>query len=412
MRLMRRIDPGRFQIATQGTSREINRQIVLTLVRARQPISRADLARTMGVRRGSVSLIVNDLLESGLIVEGATAKTVRGRKPTFLYIDARRRTVIAVDVRATETFMMLADLLGKPVSGVTRFPTAREPQKLIESIAARAAALLQGHGDASGCDGMGVAIPGMIEYPTMRVLHAPQLGWRNVELRERLAAAVGLPVQIENSGRACALAQLWALQSSGSAHAAGGDLVFITVSDGLGVGVVVHGELLRGRHNVAGEFGHVPLSMNGPRCSCGAIGCWEAYVSNRATLARYFGRNGESPDALSAAEKDFTIEDLIARARNGDTRARAAIQATGRYLGMGLVSVVNVFDPACVYIGGEITEAWDLIQADVRAGLADRGLTPAAVATDIRPVAASEYPRLQGAAALFNASAFAAPVIA
>jgi N-acetylglucosamine repressor len=412
MRLMRRIDPGRFQIATQGTSREINRQIVLTLVRARQPISRADLARTMGVRRGSVSIIVNDLLESGLIVEGATGKTVRGRKPTFLYIDARRRTVIAVDVRASQTFMMLADLLGKPVSGVTRFPTAREPQAVVDAIAARAAALLQEHGDAAGCDGIGVAVPGMIEYPTMRVLHAPQLGWRNVDLREALAAAVGLPVQIENSGRACALAQLWAMQSSGSPSAAGGDLVFVTVSDGLGLGVVIHGELLRGRHNVAGEFGHVPLSMNGPRCACGATGCWEAYVSNRATLARYFGRNGESADTLSPVEKDFTIEDLIARARNGDTKARAAIQATGRYLGIGLVSVVNVFDPACVYIGGEITEAWDLIQADVRAGLADRGLTPAAAATDIRPVAASEYPRLQGAAALFNASAFAAPVIA
>jgi predicted NBD/HSP70 family sugar kinase len=247
----------------------------------------------------------------------------------------------------------------------------------------------------------------------MRVLHAPQLRWRNVDLREPLSAAVGLPVQIENSGRACALAQLWAMHSSGSSGAAaGGDLVFVTVSDGLGLGVVIHGELLRGRHNVAGEFGHVPLAMNGPRCACGATGCWEAYVSNRATLARYFGRSAESSEPVSPSEKDFTIEDLIARARNGDVAARAAIQATGRYLGAGLVSVVNVFDPARVYVGGEITEAWDLIAADVRAGLAERALTPAAAAMEICPVAASEYPRLQGAAALFNASAFAAPVLA
>jgi predicted NBD/HSP70 family sugar kinase len=175
---------------------------------------------------------------------------------------------------------------------------------------------------------------------------------------------------------------------------------------------VIHGELLRGRHNVAGEFGHVPLAMNGPRCACGANGCWEAYVSNRATLARYFGRTSETIEPTTAAEKDFTIEDLIARARNGDAKARAAIQATGRYLGAGLVSVVNVFDPARVYIGGEITEAWDLIQADVRAGVSERALTPAAASMEILPVAAGEYPRLQGAAALFNASAFAAPVLA
>src|SRR4051812_22218510 len=127
---MRKIDPGRFQIATQGTSREINRQIVLNLVRAHQPISRADLARAMGVRRGSVSVIVNDLLQSGLIVEGATGKSVRGRKPTFLHIDSRRRTVIAVDVRASQTYYMLADLLGRPLSGVMGFPTVRDPKVL------------------------------------------------------------------------------------------------------------------------------------------------------------------------------------------------------------------------------------------------------------------------------------------
>jgi len=407
---MRKIDPVRFQIATQGTSREINRQIVLNLVRAHQPISRADLARTMGVRRGSVSLIVNELLHSGLIVEGATGKTIRGRKPTFLYIDSRRRTVIAVDVRASQTYVMLADLLGKPLTGVTGFPTVRDPKELATTLGRRIRAILADHGGLAACEGVGVVVPGMVEHSTMKVLHAPTLGWRNVDLREPLAAAIGLPVQIENSGRACALAQLWAMHAGPSPSA--GDLVFVTVSDGLGLGVIIHGELLRGRHNVAGEFGHVPLTMDGPRCSCGATGCWEAYVSNRATLARYFGRQAESDEPVPAAERDFTVEDLIARARGGDAKARAAIQATGRYLGAGLVSVVTVFDPARVYVGGEITTAWDLIEGDVRAALAERALTPAAAATEIRPVAASEYPRLQGAAALVTAPAFAAPVVA
>jgi N-acetylglucosamine repressor len=407
---MRKIDPVRFQIATQGTSREINRQIVLNLVRAHQPISRADLARTMNVRRGSVSLIVNDLLQSGLLVEGATGKTERGRKPTFLYIDSRRRTVIAVDIRASQTFLMLADLIAKPLSGATGFASVRDPKELIAILSRKIRELLAEHGGPAACEGVGVVVPGMVEHSTMRVLHAPTLGWRNVDLREPLAAAIGLPVQIENSGRACALAQLWAMHTSASAAA--GDLVFVTVSDGVGLGVIVHGELLRGRHNVAGEFGHVPLTLDGPRCSCGATGCWEAYVSNRATLARYFGRPAESPDPVPAAERHFTVEDLIARARGGDAKARAAIQATGRYLGAGLVAVVNVFDPARVYVGGEITEAWDLIEGDVRAALKERALTPAAAATEIRPVAASEYPRLQGAAALVTAPAFAAPVVA
>lgn len=406
---MRRINPSRFKVATRGTSREINSQIVLNLVRAHQPISRADLARAMGVSRAAVTLIVNDLLERQLVFEGATGQAVRGRKPTFLYINARRRSVVAVDIRASETFLMLADLIGKPLSGVISFPTVREPKKFVTALAARVKALLAEHPDVDGCEGIGVVVPGMVEHSTLRILHAPTLGWRDVDLREPLAAATRLRVQIENSGRACALAQMWALR--GGAPQATGDLVFISVSDGLGVGVVMNGEVLRGRHNIAGEFGHVPLSLDGPRCSCGSNGCWEAYVANPATLARYFG-HASRPGPRDAAERHFTVEDLVTRARGGDAKAIAAVEATARYLGLGLGSVINALNPATVFIGGEITLAWDLIEGAVRAALAERALTPAAAATEIRIVSPTEHPRLQGAAALVIAPAFAAPVVA
>lgn len=407
---MRRINPSRFNVATRGTSREINRSIVLNLVRAHQPISRADLARTMGVRRGVVSLIVNDLLEQGLVFEGATGETMRGRKPTFLYIDSRRRAIVAADIRASSTFVLLTDLLGKPVSGVVQIRTPRDPKALIAALAKRIKALRAEHPDVGSIEGVGVVVPGMVERATMQILHAPTLGWRNVNLKEPLAAATGLPVQIENSGRACALAQAWAMRDA--AAAVPGDLVFVSVSDGVGVGVMIHGELVRGSHNIAGEFGHVPLSLDGPRCSCGSTGCWEAYISNRATLGRYFGRPVDELGPAQLEQRAFTIEDLIARARAGDAKAVTAIQATARYLGLGLASVVNATDPARVYIGGEITAAWDLIESTARAALAERALTPAAAATDIRAVPASEYPRLQGAVALVAAPAFAAPVVA
>jgi predicted NBD/HSP70 family sugar kinase len=334
---------------------------------------------------------------------------VRGRKPTFLYIDSRRRAVIAADIRASETFVMLSDLLGKPLTGVVSMPTARDPKRLVATLVARIKALLEEH-RVTACEGIGVVVPGMVEHSTMRVLHAPTLGWRNVNLRDPLSAGTGLPVQIENSGRACALAQMWAHRGDGSAMP--GDLVFVSVSDGVGVGVIMNGEVLRGRHNIAGEFGHVPLSLEGPRCSCGSNGCWEAYISNRATLGRYFGRPAHATGPQDPDRVGFTVEDLIARARAHDAKAVAAIDATARYLGLGLASVVNALDPARVYIGGEITRAWDLIEGSVRTALAERALTPAAAQTEIRPVDVSEYPRLQGAAALIAAPAFAAPVVA
>src|SRR5262245_21205497 len=230
---MRRINPSRFKVATRGTSREINSSIVLNLVRAHQPISRADLARSMGVSRAAVTLIVNDLLDRKLIFEGDTGETVRDRKPTFLYIDSRRRAVLAADVRASQTYLMVADLLGKPLGSIVSIPTERDPKALVERVAAAIRKLLAEHPEVDTCEGVGVVVPGMVEHATMRVLHAPTLGWRDVNLRDALAAAVGLPVQIENSGRACALAQVWAMR--GDAASAAGDVVFVSVSDGIGV---------------------------------------------------------------------------------------------------------------------------------------------------------------------------------
>lgn len=406
---MRKINLNNFHVARRGATREINRQIALNLVRTRQPISRADLARMMGLRRGAVSLIVNDLLAEGLIFEGATGESHRGRKPTFLYIDSRERCVVAVDIRVTRTSLMVTDLLGRQLVATSGFPTDRDPKRLVAELGRRIKQVLSGHKEVGECRGVGVVVPGMVDRATSRVIHAPTLGWRDVEIRESLAAAIGLPVHVENSGKACALAQIWATRGDAAAT---GDVVFVSVSDGIGVGVVVNGEILRGRHNIAGEFGHVPLSIDGPRCSCGATGCWEAYISNLATLSRYFGRNLREAKPVATEVAAFTIEDLIVRTRAGDAKAVAAIEATARYLGLGLASIVNAVDPARIYIGGEIIAAWDLIEGDVRAALAERALSPDAARTEIRVVSLEDQPRLRGAAALVTAPAFAAPPIA
>ena len=405
---MRKIDPRRFQIAKRRTSREINRQIALTLIRTHQAVSRADLARLMGTRRGAASVLVNELLAEGLIFEGATGEgRGRGRKPTFLYIDSRERYVIAVDIRASRTYIMATDLMGKPLVGINHFSTPHDLKGLIDDLSHRIKTIVANHPNVA-CQGVGVAIPGMTDPSSGKVLHAPTLGWRDVNFKDLLSASVQLPVQVENSGRACALAQVWATR--GGTHT--GDLAFVSVSDGVGVGIVVNGEILRGRHNIAGEFGHVPLNIDGPRCSCGATGCWEAYISNFSTLARYFGHNPNEPKRISAENSTFTIEDLIARARNGDAKALAALHSTGRYLGLGLASIINSVDPGCVYIGGEITAAWDLIESSVRAALKERALTDRTARTEIRTVSIDEHPRLRGAAALVAAPAFAAPMVA
>lgn len=399
--------PRHLRVATRRTPRDINRRIALDLIRTNQPVSRADLARLMGTRRGAVTLLVNELIRDGAVFEGATGEARRGRKPTFLYIDSRQRCVVAVDIRPTRTSMMLTDLTGRQLASVSSFPTERDPKRFVAALAKRVKTLLAEHRDLGRCEGVGLVVPGMVESSAGRVLLAPNLGWRNVELRDPLAAALRLPVQIENSGKACALAQLWSSRDTAPANFA-----YVTVSDGLGVGVVIGGEVIRGQHNIAGEFGHVPLNIDGPRCGCGATGCWEAYVSNLATLSRYFGRTRAAREDVGREREQksdtptVTVDDLIVRARGGDAKALAALLSTARYLGIGLGSVVNAIDPSHVYLAGEITAAWDLIEATVRAGLAERALTPAAGGTPIVIVPPERYPRLRGAAALVAAQSF------
>jgi N-acetylglucosamine repressor len=406
---MRKINPHDFTVARRGTSREINRQIALNLIRAHQPISRADLARLMNVRRGVASLLVSELLAESLIFEGAVGESVgRGRKPTFLFIDSRQRCVAGVDIRATRTYILVTDVMGRQLGAVSSFQTNRDVDVLIQELARRVKQILTDK-EIGTCEGVGVAVPGMVDPAKGRVLHAPTLAWRDVNLRDPLSDALGIPVHIENSGKACALAQLWATRSD---VVASGNSVFVSVSDGVGVGIVVNGEVLRGRHNTAGEFGHVPLSIDGPKCSCGATGCWEAYISNLATLSRYFGQDLSEPRPRDTETANFSVEDLIARARAGDAKALAAINSTARYLGLGLASIVNALDPARIFIGGEITTAWSLIEPIVRSALRERTLTEFGGATEIHVVPAEDHPRLRGAVALVAAPAFAAPMVA
>lgn len=395
-------------MARRGTSRQINRQIAANLIRTRQPISRADLARLMGTTRGTVTVLVNELIDAGLVVEGATGEAPRGRKPTFLYLDSRRRCVVAVDLRPTRCSLMVTDIAGEPLVGVTSFPTERDPARLVAKLAERIRDTLARHPELGICDGVGVVVPGMVDRTGSRVLFAPRLGWRDVPFQEPLAEATRLPVIIENSGKACALAQAWSARSDpGSA----GGFVFVNVSDGLAVGVMTNGQLIRGEHNAGGEFGHIPLALDGPRCSCGAQGCWEAHVSNLATVSRYLGRNLDPGKPLPSDVVSLTVEDLVSRARHGDALAVAALRATAEYLGAGLAAVVNAVDPARIYIGGEITTAWDMLERIVRAALDERTLEPIRGRADIIVVPHEQLPRLRGAAALVTTPAFAVPLM-
>jgi len=408
---LRKINPNNFKLATRGTSREINRQIALTLIRTHQPVSRAELSRLMETNRANITLLVNELLDEGLVREEEQAlPNKRGRKPTSLFLNSLASLAVAVDVRKTKTFLMLTDSTGNQVGEVISFPTKPDPMDFVQSLAWQVRKALGGKLDVLACGGIGVVVPGMLDLKNGTVIHSPTLQWRDVELLEMMKEEFGdIDIHLENSGKACALSQIWSVRGADTGL---NDIVFVSVSDGVGVGIVVNGELVRGRHNTAGEFGHVPLSIDGPPCACGANGCWEAYISNIATLSRYFGTNLSNRKPQTIEQSEFTVETLIVKARANDGKALAALQSTARYLGLGLASIINAIDPSRIYIGGEITEAWDLLEPTVRDAIKERVLSRELGEASIRVVPAIEFPRLRGAAALITAPAFAAPKVA
>ena len=319
---MRKINTRSFVLATRGTPREVNRQILLNLVRENEPVCRADLARRMEIARGMVTSLVNELITEGMLYQGATVNSPRGRRPQMLYVHTRGRLVISVDVRFQRTIVMLADISGMALGSIV-YDTVVDQARFVDDLKVHVQRLLAEHTDAGVVLGLGLVVPGIVDRETARVLNSPHLGWRNFDVRDALSAAVGLPVFVENAPIACALAHMWLSQRGGAEE---NDFVYVSVADGVGTGVVSNGQVMHGTRNSAGEFGHVPLSADGPLCHCGGRGCLEVYVSDLATVVRYLGEEFSAETARALVQASgVTVEDVVRRCNAGDPRDRKSV---------------------------------------------------------------------------------------
>jgi predicted NBD/HSP70 family sugar kinase len=363
----------------------------------------------MGIGRGMITSLVSELIESGEIHSGSTVIAPRGRRPEMLYVSTSGRFAIGVDIRLSRTYLALSDFSGKPAA-LDSFETMLDPASLVRELGKRIGSVIESNDAAGRCAGIGIAVPGMVDRESGHVIRSPQLGWSDVEIRESLSKAAGLPVQIENAPIACALARMWLGQGEDRAPQ---NFVYVTVSDGVGTAIVARGEVLRGAGDTAGEFGHVPIDRAGPLCMCGSRGCLEAHTSNLATVARFLDCEFSPANVRDViTPSGVTIDDVIERSKAGDRSANNALRETARFLGDGIAVIVNAVNPGVIFVGGEITAAWELFAPALSAAVAERALTDKARRTVIFPEPPGAQPRLTGATALVTAASFAAPVIA
>jgi len=376
-------EPKRIQAASSEVVRDINRRIVLNLIRTRHPISRADLARLCGLQRSTVSLIVEQLIQERWVIEGPTGRLPRGRRPTFLRLNDER-VIIGVDIRPVQTTVALADANGKFTSREV-LATPSDPRTAVDELIQcihRIVASCRG----KKIEGIGISLPGRFDQRADRLVFAPNLKWPDFDIRNPIVEATGLEVELENAANACVLATAWFDHMED-----GRNLVVVTVSEGIGTGIMANGQLLRGLHGMAGEFGHVPLDPKGPICGCGGRGCWEVFASNRAAL-RYYLESGSAAGGLS-----FT--DLLSLADQGDIRAAGALDTMAHYLGRGMRMIVAGLAPERIVVVGELTRSWHrfgpLVESEVQAQVLPGGCAPRVV-----PAHEDGMARLRGTVAL------------
>jgi predicted NBD/HSP70 family sugar kinase len=404
---VRRIDLSNFQVARSETARDINRRIVLNLIRTHQPISRADLARHSGLQRSTVSVIAEQLIKERWITEGANGHTPRGRRPRFLHLNKERVGIIGINVRPITTTLALADLDANFLAQDS-LATPSDPQEFVAELLPRVHKLMYARPELT-CEGIGVSLPGRIDVLSKQLVFAPNLGWKDFDLKTPLEKATRLPVELENAANSCALSEIcFGRRAEGLSN-----LVVVTVSEGIGCGLILNHQLVQGSTGAAGEFGHATLIQNGLECSCGNRGCWEMYASNSAAIRHYttaISPIRRTKRDTETVEPTISFDHLLRLAEQGDAKARDSLQQMARYLGMGIAPLISGLAPDMIVIVGEVTRAWRDVGPIIKETVKQQSFTRAE--TQIVPSDPLTQPRLRGTIALVLLKHFGAPSVA
>ncbi|HVF45133.1 MAG TPA: ROK family transcriptional regulator [Pyrinomonadaceae bacterium] len=393
---MRRINLNKASVARSDTIRNINRQIVLNYVRERAPISRAEISHETELQRSTVSLIVEELKDRGLVAE-IEGESTGGRPPLLLQLKAAGPIAIGVDLSTEQTVIATSDLAGRVLTQKS-FATDASAEKTLKKVVDCVNRLVKAD---EGVEAIGVSLPGLVDPETGNAVFIPHFRWRDFDVADRLRAATGLPVKVDNDANAAALAELWFGRPEVREVR---NFVMILVEEGLGTGIVFDGQVYHGEAGAAGEFGHMTIGSNAPvACAAGGRECWEAFASERAALARYAKLSGRDGGGAGVSFKE-----LVGRALDGEKAAQTALLKTAHYLGVGISNVIKGLSPEAVIVGGEMARAWPLVSADIKKAVERNNICRGLQGPRIIPSTLGEAPRLMGALSLVLSRKFAA----
>jgi predicted NBD/HSP70 family sugar kinase len=371
--------------------RELNRRRVIDTLRELGVASRAEIARRTRLSRTTVSGLVAEMRDQGLVVDRPEAdgdQQGAGRPPTLIGLAAPAGAALGIDFGKRHLAVAIADLSHTVLAEDRRemeegydYAHGMDAATLVVDELLAQAGLRRGQ-----LIGVGLGLPGPINLPSGQVGSSAILpGWVGLRVAEEMGARLQLPVQVDNDANLGALAELFWGAGRGAE-----DLIYLKVATGIGSGLVIRGRLFHGAGGTAGEIGHLTIDESGPICRCGNRGCLETFAAGDALVELL----------RSSLGHELTAEEIVERAKDGDVGCRRAIGDAGRHIGSAVASVCNILNPARVVVGGSVGQAGDLLLTEMREAVRRRAVLSAAEDVEIVSGVLGERAEVLGAVAL------------
>ncbi|MEH7546292.1 xylose repressor [Neobacillus vireti] len=344
--------------ADQMLVKKINQKLLLNEIVANSPISRAKLSEKTGLNKSTVSSQVNTLIEKNLIFEIGQGQSSGGRKPVMLVFNKNAGYSIGIDIGVDYMNCILTDLKGNIVHEDYQLVESQSSEEIKDVLILKINNLkAQMPESPYGLIGIGLCVPGLVNSE-QKVIFTPNLDWNyELDLKPLIEQEFKVPVFLENEANAGAYGE----KEFGAAKNYE-NLVYVSVHTGIGVGIIINNDLYRGVRGFAGEMGHLTIDLNGLKCSCGNRGCWELYASEKA-LIKSLSRQQQ--------EKLFN-QDIIQLANQNNPDILMALQKFGFFLGIGLTSILNTFNPQAVIIRNNIVEALPMVLNSIKNSVTSR----------------------------------------
>ena len=387
---------------SKGLIRDLNRSLVLNLIATEGPISRIEVARRGGLTAATITNIVNDFIGAGLVFEASAEESSGGRPAILLRLKPTAGYVIGVKLREYKVVMVLCDLASTVIYQTeSDLAGTVQPYQVVETIAeAFDRCLRETHISQQDVLGMGVGVSGLVDSQLGILRYSNFFDWRDVELGPALEFKTRVPVIIENDVNMLALAE-----SHFGAGRSSPICLLVTIGHGVGMGLVINGELFRGAYGSASEFGHMTMmdAPDAPPCTCGKRGCLEALISDYALAHAAF-------DTEPGYADEPMMQELVRRARLGEEASAAIFQRAGTILGIALANLINLYDPAQILITGEGLRAGELLLEPARATIPQHIFGKPRPEVPLVILSSSNESWARGAASVFLREVFRPPI--